>query len=517
MKEKLSIDTQILELSNSNQIYMTMDIRILSSTANANDARFTEDFINGTVENKKDYIGIPMVVDRKSLEKGSYTRLTHKNEGGKLGTDQIGSFVDFWSDTDENGVLFLAGSIRIMKRFTKTCDAIIELYESEEGLSTSCEVAVTKYDEVSSEGERVIGYNNGDNKLFASCIVTNPADEFAKADILVAEAFESDKKTLNKEIAHKVSYHVDFSSIELSEKRLYNLLDDAVNETKVFGDYEYYIQDIYPSYIIVESYSGDYDKPILYKIRYQISEDGKDIILDSVDNWVKGREKFVADEAPIEPAQIKQEKGMDLMTKEEKLAAELAKKEESKKAKEKEDLAKKDDMKDEPKADDKKDKEEKSEDDKKDKKKEVKTDDKKDETSEKLIGKLELENKELAGKLADAEALVVAENAKVKALKLEVAELTEYKDKFETAQKEEKIKELSEKFTKILDESVFETSEVQDAIKALDESKLNSIVVAQLSTNEDSEKVEDITILAEDTDTKLDKEDIKARLFSKVK
>src|SRR5699024_9311498 len=127
---------------------MSLFIRILSAEPNANLAEFTEDFILNTVKEKNSVIGIPFMVDKESLENKDYSNLTHKlTPDGELETDQIGSFVDFWVDKDEDGVLFLAGEVRIMKRFKETCAAVHKLYSSGK-LNTSCEVMVESYQEI---------------------------------------------------------------------------------------------------------------------------------------------------------------------------------------------------------------------------------------------------------------------------------------------------------------------------------------------------------------------------------
>ena len=209
MKERVTVTPKLLELNDSNDIYMTLMTRILSAEPNLNKAEFTQDFILNTVNNKEKYVGIPFVVDKESLENGKHSNLGHKlSPDGELMTDQIGSFVDFWVDKDENDVMFLGGTIRIMKRFSKTCEAVKELYSSGE-LATSCEVLVQDYEETSDSGIRKIHYNDGKNQLFASAIVANPADDKARPTLLVAEAYAEDMKAGGDKVANKTKDKIE--------------------------------------------------------------------------------------------------------------------------------------------------------------------------------------------------------------------------------------------------------------------------------------------------------------------
>ena len=144
-----------MELQNTNDIYMTMNLRILSTEKNLNNAIFQKSFLEGTVDDKEKLVGLPFVVNKGALENDEY--LTHEldTETGELKTDQVGSFVDFWIDEEDDKDV-LMGEVRIFKRFPTVCSKILEMY-SEGILSTSCEVAITKYDEISEDGERYIG------------------------------------------------------------------------------------------------------------------------------------------------------------------------------------------------------------------------------------------------------------------------------------------------------------------------------------------------------------------------
>lgn len=459
MQERFTITPKIIELnSESNDIFMTMDICTLSNDVNYNDAKFTDDFIEGVITNKETYIGIPFLVSRSKLENGLYSNLTHEFDGEKLNTDAIGSFIDFWSETIDDA-LCLMGRIKIYKRFENTCNAIIELYNS--GLlETSCEVLVSAFESV-NDGVRAIHYNDGKNPLIGSAIVTNGAEKRAKATLLIAQAHEKDlleggeklnngtqTEVFNKGI--KINYHGNFETFAIKlneiESQIYNLLnpiDPKSNNRK----YNYYIMDIYNEYVIVEDWN---DYRILYKISYRIENDM--VVLDSQDDWVSGYSGFIPDGVTID----------DLLAERERLTTELA----SVNEKNKEDL--------------------------------VKMEKELQEQLTKLQEKfndLEVANKDLSTKVDELNEIIISQKKELDAkeemeteLNSQIADLTKFKEEVELAKKEAMKKELSEHYSQLISKEVFETEEVKYAIEACDKSKLNEFVVAEVTKKLDSKK-----------------------------
>lgn len=473
MQERLTLTPKIIELNTeSNDIFMTMDICILSNDVNYNNAKFTDDFIEGVIENKNTYIGIPFLASRSKLESGAYDSLTHEFDGKTLNTDSIGSFVDFWSEMID-GALCLMGRIKIFKRFENTCNAIIELY-NEGLLETSCEVLVASYESV-EDGVRVIHYNNGENLLIGSAIVTNGAEKRAKATLLIAEAYEKDlveggekmgdkkqAETFNKGI--KIKHHGSFESFAIKlgeiENQIYNLLnpiDPKTNNRR----YNYYILDLYNEYVIVEDWN---DYTTLYKISYKIENDV--VVLDSQDNWVSGYRGFIPDGITID----------DLLAEKEKLTAELS----SLENKHKEELEEME--------------------------KELQ---KRIEELQEELKKLENTNKSLSDKVEELNGVIVSqkeqldEKEKVEAeLNEQISELTKFKEQVELAKKEALKQELSEKYSKLLSKEVFESDEAKAAIEACDTSKLNELVVSEIAkkTSTKKDEVEVITFASRDED-----------------
>lgn len=466
MKEKLSIKPKIMELNDndSNNIYMTLNICILSNDVNYNKAQFLDDFIDGVVDNKETYVGIPFVVNREKLESADYENLSHELKDGELLTDQIGSFVDFWKEEIDDANC-LMGSIRVMKRFPNTCTAIIELYNAGD-LETSCEVLINSYAEVTDEGVRKIGYNEGKNSLIGSAIVTDPAEYRATATLLVAEAYRKDieykevknvteeTEVFNKGYETKFHGQFEVASLKFSDVRdqIYNRLN-PVNPQSGGRQYNYYIRDLYTDYIVAEDWYNEID---LYKIPYSIQND--EVLISPKEQWQKGTLGFIPEGVVIDTVLASKEVEIsELQSQLNKAKEELLTMEETK-------------------------------------------------TQDVLD--LEAKIVELNSKITELNELMVSEKeakatleGQITELNSKVEELTPFKAQIEKAENDAKVAELSAKYSKLLSEETFKSEEVQSAITELNSQQLNEIVVSEIAKEKTVEtasaKTDDVvTIIA---------------------
>jgi myosin heavy subunit len=469
LSEQLSIKPKILELQNSNDIYMTLNICILSNDVNYNKAQFTDDFIDGVIANKETYIGIPFVVNRSKLESGDYDNLNHELHNGELKTDQIGSFVDFWKE-EIDGANCLMGSIRVFKRFPNTCNAIMELYENGE-LETSCEVLVREYQEITDDGIRKIHYNDGKNVLIGSCLVSDPAERRAKATLLIAEAHKKDldqqmggEKMDKKELFNKgreIKYHIEKSEMSIDDIRdkIYNLLNPVDPETEE-RKYRYFIREMFQTYVIIEDWNES-DK--LYKVNYTVEDEKVSLAPES--EWIQVEMTYQPVNTDLNSLVSEKETEInELNNKLSQLKEELEKMSEQNK-----DLTK--------------------------------------EYEEKIA--------ELQAKVDELNALVVAEQEaktaleeQIKELNAQIEELKPYKENFEKAEKEKQMAELSAKYSKLLSEEVFKSERVQKAIEELNVAELNSVVVEEVAKQKvetASKKSDDVTIVISEQEDLLPK------------
>lgn len=292
--KKIAINPVIVELNDtSSDTYMQLDMCILTNAANLNKAQFTDDFIDGVVENKEKYIGIPLVGSRDKLEKGKHKSLTHEYNAKtkQLNTDIIGSFTDFWKE-ESDGVSKLMGSARVLKRYPNVCEAIKALYDNEE-LRFSCEVLVHFYGEKIEDGVRTIPYTNGVNvnSLFANCIVTNPAEVRSQATLLIAEAMDKDLggegvSDFNK--GNEIRFHLETASIKIEQisTQIYNILN-PINPRTENRDYNYWIRDLYNDKVVV----GDWSNYEYWLINYSIENDL--VVLADESQWIEGSIGFI--------------------------------------------------------------------------------------------------------------------------------------------------------------------------------------------------------------------------------
>jgi hypothetical protein len=466
LSEKIKLTPKILDLQQSNDIYMSMKMIILSNQVNYNNAQFTDDFIQGVINDKNKYISIPLVVNRTKIENQVYNSLSHEYSDGELKTDVVGSFVDFWSETDDTGALCLLGEIRIYKRYPNTCAAIYELYSSSL-LEFSCEVIIYEY--LNTEDNiRKIHYNNGLNQLFGSCIVSNAAEERSKPTLLIAEALDKDLlnsskgdenvSEVNKEVFNKgnqTKRHGKIENSELSfddiESQIYNILN-PVDPQSNDRQYNYWTRETFQTYVIVEDWNNS---EILFKINYSIS--GEIVSIDPKEQWISMEQIYQPKGTNIQ-AELNQksEEVIQLNTKVEELNNLAV-------------FAKEGHVKLE-------------------------------EKIKELEAKLEQVTKEFESKI---ETVTKEFESKVAGLEQEKTELSEYKTKWDELEKQNKIKELNEKYSKLISKEKFDSEEVKNAVRELNESFLKDIVISEMSqkmkeVETASKGNDDVTILIND-------------------
>lgn len=418
---------------------------ILTDQPNLNNLKFNENYIKGIVANKDKFVGIPLVVNRLKLENGFYASLDHglDKKSNLLKTDTIGTFVDFRKETDEDGVLMLMGDVRIYKRYPAVCEAIVDLYESNE-LEFSCEAMVYGYASIDEEtGLRSVDYEfeGKVNSLFGSCIVSDPAEVKSRPTLLIAQALERDhggenkmpEDAFNKNI--EITYHgqLELSSLKFTDvsNQIYNILN-PVNPRTNYRTYNYYIQEMYTDYVIVED---EDDYRVLYKINYKIENDL--VILDDKENWIEGYKGFIPKGVNVEELIATKQKADETI---EAVTKELNSKHKEEKVK-----------------------------------------------VEEQIQELNSKIDELETKIAELNSVVVSKEEEVKNLQeiqrelnSKVEELEPFKTQVEVAEKNKKIIEIQSKYEKVLSKEAMESEEVIQAINELNSSKLDAIVVSEV-------------------------------------
>jgi outer membrane murein-binding lipoprotein Lpp len=361
-------------------------------------------------------------------------------------------------------------------------ECIEKLYS--DGVSTSSvEVEIYKYGENPTKDYRYgTDFTYIGNCLLGSTVA--PADIDAGVlsigDKEIAMAIEQDLNNIesnqkgdddmgdvqfNKGVEIRYHGNVETNSLKFSDisNQIYNLLN-PINPKNNSRSYNYYIQDMYNDYVIVEEWD---DYTTLWKIPYQITNDT--VVLDPQENWVKGYKGFIPEGVEINQLLIDSEqKVTELNNKIETLE------------------------------------------------KEAKA------TMEKTVEQLtqELSNKdteistlttkvtELEGKVAELNELVVSQETSKKEMETtiselnsKVEELTPFKEQIEKAEKDAKVAELSSKYSKLLSEDTLKSERVQNAIAELNEVELSQVVVeevlkAKSVETEVASKIETVVVTA---------------------
>lgn len=422
---------EVIEISTdeSNDIYMSMHIRLLTNVKNLNKARFTDAFIQSVVDNQEFYNCMPLVVERKKIESNQYSQMGHAvRKNNTFETDQIGGFHKFYSRMEYvekygKEVNCLYGVARVFKRFGKVCESINELYEQGK-LFFSVEVSVAEY-KVNTEEERVIDAHL-ENILIGDCIVSFPAEKMSTVEILIAEKKEGEKmadvKTKEVEFFEKT---VMCESSELDLGQVRTKVFSKCKEKMGDGLYDYYCSEFGYGYLILEHYQTS----DLYKIDYSVNEDNVEI-----SDMYSVKKTYVSISTNSNNEGSSNDKPKDDTVNEVNSKVE--------------DLEK------------------------------VITD--KDKTITELNEKISDKEKEIIGLKQDVNLL----SEEVQTQKNEISELNKTKNEFETLQneiaeqkKEDEQNKLKEKYSKLLSKEVMETDESKKAILELNSNYFKDLVV----------------------------------------
>ena len=196
-KKKILASAVISEIKSSDK-HLTIRGKLCDTKTNLNGVRVTEAFINEIVANAEDYSGTPLCADVRGLLNNRkighmYNKVTHE-----FMSSIIGSMLSFERLDGDDGLVSLVFTARIMKRYTKVCNALEQLF-NEGRLKFSFEVCCGSYT-TEEDGTLVIDADPA-NYLEGAAVVTLPACEEAVALELVAECLgEGDENMARKKI-----------------------------------------------------------------------------------------------------------------------------------------------------------------------------------------------------------------------------------------------------------------------------------------------------------------------------
>lgn len=194
----LAEDVLISEESKLNPIFLTVDVKLCDSVVNANREGVTEAFIADVISRANDHLCLPFYADVKNLLAENYEQLGHlyNKVTRKFGTNMIGSISEFYSDTDENGVVSLYGKIKIPKRDRDIVHRLVDLYEMGR-FAVSVELSYDPREViVAADGNFIDASEN--SSLTGLCLVWRPACADAFALDMVAEAADGSEEIVTE-------------------------------------------------------------------------------------------------------------------------------------------------------------------------------------------------------------------------------------------------------------------------------------------------------------------------------
>ena len=232
MNKSIFAASNIAIAEKSNDIFLFVTMRLLSTRVNRNKDAVTEEFIDEIIDNQETYNGLPVYVDTARLLAGDYDSLGHmyNRMTGKFKTTQVGSLCHFEKVEDEYGTSLIAEA-RFPKRETAICDGIMDLYENG-ALNFSFEISYMP-DAVRKEDGVLYIQADEHNVLTGLAIVSVPAYEEAVALSLVAEdesATQCSESAAEQEGVEKMNDEMNVEVVAEVEETVAAETEEAVAE-----------------------------------------------------------------------------------------------------------------------------------------------------------------------------------------------------------------------------------------------------------------------------------------------
>lgn len=232
----LASDVAISE-QKSNDIFLLVEMRILSTQPNGNAEGVTPQFIDEIVANPEKYDCLPLYADVERLLARDFEHLGHmfNAETGAFGTKQIGSIRLFRKEDDAYGTSLIAEG-RIPKREAEVCNALMDLYKGGQ-LNFSFEIRYVKDATVEKDGVLYVEENR-ENALTGVAVVSVPAYKESVALNLVAEKTE-ESKTEAEGVENKMTLEEAMAKLDEKDQQIEELtkrLDEAEKKMKELAD-----------------------------------------------------------------------------------------------------------------------------------------------------------------------------------------------------------------------------------------------------------------------------------------
>ena len=183
----LASEVAIAEDEKLNPVFLSIKMKLADNVGNRNNEGITAAFISDLIKRQEEFDCLPFYADVKNLLARNYDKLGHmyNRMTRKFASTQIGSLTDFYSETDNDGVISLYATARVPKREQEICIRLAELFDLGK-LCVSFEVRYNPEDTIEKDGVLFIDAGE-DNALTGMALVSVPACEDAVALDMVAE------------------------------------------------------------------------------------------------------------------------------------------------------------------------------------------------------------------------------------------------------------------------------------------------------------------------------------------
>ena len=183
----LASEVAIAEDEKLNPVFLSIKMKLADNAGNRNNEGITAAFISDLIKRQDEFECLPFYADVKNLLARNYDKLGHMYNRitRTFSSTQIGSLTDFYSETDNNGVISLYATARVPKREHEICMRLAELYSLGK-LCVSFEVRYNPEYTIEKDGVLFIDANE-DNAMTGMALVSVPACEDAVALDMVAE------------------------------------------------------------------------------------------------------------------------------------------------------------------------------------------------------------------------------------------------------------------------------------------------------------------------------------------
>lgn len=187
----LASEVTIAEEDKLDPVFLSIKLKLLDNVGNKNNEGVTAEFISDLIKRQDAFDCLPFYADVKNLLARNYDKLGHMYNKltKKFGTTQIGSLTNFYSETDNDGVISLYATARVPKREYDICVRLVELYDLGK-LAVSFEVRYNPEYTIEKDGVIFIDANE-DNALTGMALVSVPACVDAVALDMVAEVADN--------------------------------------------------------------------------------------------------------------------------------------------------------------------------------------------------------------------------------------------------------------------------------------------------------------------------------------